>query len=119
MLRSGVSNAQHLVVQAIALVQCLRDEPRLPRSAYKALNNNNNICSVLITFTDNSRPIGGFIPAESLVLTGTAGDNGTAGGTLNQPVLGFLVGLKPPLGRISSGSLFPHPRSQPKPRFTR
>ena len=31
-------------------------------------------------------------PAEYLVLTGTAGDYGTAGGTLNQPVLGCLVG---------------------------
>ena len=36
------------------------------------------------------RPIGCFIPAESLVLTGTARDNGTARGTLNQPVLGLL-----------------------------
>ena len=39
-------------------------------------------------------PMGGFILAETLVLAGTAGDrsNGTAGGTLNRPVLGFLVG---------------------------
>ena len=34
----------------------------------------------------------GFIPAETLVQNVTAGDNGTAGGTLNQSVLGFLVG---------------------------
>ena len=38
---------------------------------------------------DKSRPMGGFIPAECLVQNGTAGENGTAGGTLNQPVLGF------------------------------
>ena len=37
-------------------------------------------------------PMGGFISAETLVLNDTTGDNGTAGGTLNQPVLGFLVG---------------------------
>ena len=35
---------------------------------------------------------GVFIPAETLVLNGTAGDNGTAGGKFKQPVLGFLVG---------------------------
>ena len=33
-----------------------------------------------------------FIPTETLVLNGTPGDNGTAGGTLNQAVLWFLVG---------------------------
>ena len=43
-------------------------------------------------FTDESLPIGCFIPAETLVPNVTAGDTGTAGGTLNQPVLGFLVG---------------------------
>ena len=37
-------------------------------------------------------PRAGFLLPESLVQNGTAGDNGTAGGTLNQPVLGFLVG---------------------------
>ena len=36
--------------------------------------------------------MGGFILAETLVQNGTAGDNGTAGGTSNQPVLGFVVG---------------------------
>ena len=35
--------------------------------------------------------MGGFIHVETLVLNGTAGDYGTAGGTLHQPVLGFLV----------------------------
>ena len=35
---------------------------------------------------------GGFIPAETLVQNGTAGDTGSAGVTLNQPVPGFLVG---------------------------
>ena len=44
------------------------------------------------TFTDESRPRGGFIPAETLVQNGTAGDTSTAGGTLSQPALGFLVG---------------------------
>ena len=39
--------------------------------------------------------MGGFILAETLVLAGTAVDNGTAGGALNQPVLGFLVGRNP------------------------
>ena len=43
-------------------------------------------------FTGESRPMRGFILAETLVLAGTAGDNGTAGGTLHQPVLVFLVG---------------------------
>ena len=33
----------------------------------------------------------GFTPIEILVLNSTAGDNATAGGTLNQPVLGFVV----------------------------
>ena len=42
-------------------------------------------------FTEESWPRWGFIPAETLVLNGTAGDNGTAGGILNQPVLGFLT----------------------------
>ena len=41
--------------------------------------------------TEESRLRGGFIPAETLVQNGTAGDNGTAGGILNQLVLGFLV----------------------------
>ena len=35
---------------------------------------------------------GGFILAENLVLAGIACDNGTGGGILYQPVLGFLVG---------------------------
>ena len=41
--------------------------------------------------TNRGGPRGGFIPAETLVLNGTAGDNGTAHGPLNQPVLGLLV----------------------------
>ena len=45
-----------------------------------------------LIFKDESRPRGGFIHAETLVLNGTAGDNSTAGGTLKQPVQGFLVG---------------------------
>ena len=45
-------------------------------------------CAVM--FTDESRPRACFIPAETLVQNGTAGDNDTTGGTLNQPVLGFL-----------------------------
>ena len=36
-----------------------------------------------ILFTDESRPRAGFIPAETLVQTGTAGDNG----------LGFTVSV--------------------------
>ena len=34
-------------------------------------------------------PRAGFILAETLVQNGTTGNNGTAGGTLNHPVLGF------------------------------
>ena len=41
---------------------------------------------------DESRPREGFIPAEILVHNSTAGDNGTAGGTVDQPVLDYLVG---------------------------
>ena len=33
----------------------------------------------------------GFIHPETLVLNGTTGDNDHAAGTVNQPVLGFLV----------------------------
>ena len=36
-------------------------------------------------FTDESRPRGGFVPAETLVQNGTSGDNGWR--SLNQPVL--------------------------------
>ena len=46
---------------------------------------------------DESLPSGGFIPAEILVQNGTAGDDGTAGGTLYQPVLGFSGKMKPAL----------------------
>ena len=45
--------------------------------------------------TNRGGPRGGFIPAETLLQNGTAGRNDTAGGTLNQPVLYFLVGLNP------------------------
>ena len=34
--------------------------------------------------SDESRPRGDIIPAETLIHNGTAGDNGTAGGTLHQ-----------------------------------
>ena len=37
-------------------------------------------------------PRGSFILAENRVLAGTAGDNGIAGGILNQPELDFLLG---------------------------
>ena len=37
-------------------------------------------------------PREGFIPAETIVLNTTAGDYGTACGTVDQPVLCFLVG---------------------------
>ena len=42
--------------------------------------------------TNRGVPRGGFIPAETLVQNGTAGDNGITGGTLAQSVLGFLIG---------------------------
>ena len=52
------------------------------------------------TVTDESRgPRGDFILAETLVQNGTAGNNGTAGGILNQPVLGLLVGDETPSWR--------------------
>ena len=38
------------------------------------------------------RPIRGFIPAETLVLNGSAVVFCTAGGTSNQPVLDFRIG---------------------------
>ena len=41
---------------------------------------------------DEMPPRGGFIHAETLVQNGTAGDNTTAGGTLNQPVQSLLQG---------------------------
>ena len=47
------------------------------------------IAIVSYAFVDELR---GFLRAETRVLNGTAGDNVTAGGTLNQKVLGFLVG---------------------------
>ena len=46
---------------------------------------------------DESRPRGGVILPVTLVQNGTAGGNNTAGGTLHQPVLGFLV-INPLLG---------------------
>ena len=60
-------------------------------------------CHVRLTFTDESRPMEGFIPAEVLLLNGTAGDNGTARGLLNQAVLGFLEDET--RGGISSGNI--------------
>ena len=39
--------------------------------------------------------IRGVIPAQTLVHNDTASKNGTAGGTLDQPVLCFLVGRNP------------------------
>ena len=50
--------------------------------------------------------MGGLVPAETLVLYGTAGDNGTASGTvINQAVLNFhfLVRRKKTLCAASSG----------------
>ena len=49
--------------------------------------------TLLVYYRTNRGPSErGFIPAETLVQNGTAGDNGTTGGALTQPVLGFLVG---------------------------
>ena len=42
-------------------------------------------------WTNRGGPRRNFIPPETLVLNGTAGDHGTAGRTLTQPVPGFLV----------------------------
>ena len=54
-------------------------------------------------------------PAVTLFQNDTAGDNGTAGGTLHQSILGFLVGSIPPctMGGISSVSVVhtPTPRN--------
>ena len=49
-------------------------------------------CMVAGSRMNRGRPMGGFIQAETLVLNGTAGGNGTGGGTLLQPILGFQVG---------------------------
>ena len=57
------------------------------KSVHLTANSERNAGVVDIAiFTDESRPMGGFIPAEILVQNGTTGDNGTAGGTLHQPV---------------------------------
>ena len=53
--------------------------------------------SCIAVLTDESRPRGGFIPAETQVQNDTAGDNGTAGGTLTQPVLARVSGRMKPL----------------------
>ena len=52
--------------------------------------------------TKRGGPRGGFNYAETLVQDGTVGDNGTTGGTLNQPILYVLVRSTPPLGARSS-----------------
>ena len=54
-------------------------------------------------FTGKPWAISGFIPAEILEQNGTAGDNSTAGGTLNPVGTRFSGRMKPPLGGISSG----------------
>ena len=48
------------------------------------------LCNALYSRMNRGRR--GFIPAETLVQNGPAGDNGTASGTLNQSVPAFLVG---------------------------
>ena len=56
---------------------------------------------------DESRPRGGFIPAETLVQNGTAGDNGTGGGPLPPEIVSSLkhplLDVSSPLGCIASG----------------
>ena len=62
----------------VVIIRDMRTEGHLqPRAYYR---------------TNRGGPRAGFIPAETLVLNGTAGDNGTASATLTQPVLAFLVG---------------------------
>ena len=46
-------------------------------------------CTYLPDESRGKAPRGDFIPAEPLVQNGTAGGNGTGGGSLYQPVLGF------------------------------
>ena len=48
--------------------------------------------SIVLHFHGRIAAQRGFIPAKILVHNDTAGDNGTFGVTLNQSVLGFLVG---------------------------
>ena len=47
-----------------------------------------------MAYSRMNRPMAmrGFISTEILVLVGSAGINGTAGGNLHQPGLGFLLG---------------------------
>ena len=54
--------------------------------------------SAVTHFTGRMVAQRGFHPCsclETLIQNGTASDNGTAGGTLNQSVLGFQVGGNP------------------------
>ena len=55
--------------------------------------------------TDESRPWGGFILAETLVQNGTTGDNGTSGGAFTPVSTRFSGRINPPLGSISSGNV--------------
>ena len=78
---------------------CVRGAPKTrpppPGGSAPAALGRGTLGPHLCTFTVESRPWGGFFAAETLFLNGTVGDNGNAGGTLNQPVLGFLVDETP------------------------
>ena len=68
--------------------------------------------------TYESRPIEGFIPADTLVQTGTTGDNGTVGKPASTMVSGRM---KPSLGGISSVNttvVWPYNRSLLQPTLS-
>ena len=62
------------------------------------------------TSTEGRIAAHGFIPAETLVKNGAAGDNngenGTAGGTLKPVSTGVSGRMKPPLDGFSSGNVY-------------
>ena len=68
-----------------------RSGDTLHRTAFTTFTAESRTAANTSTSTDESRPRGDFIPAETLVQKGTAGEYGTTGGTLHQPVLGLLV----------------------------
>ena len=76
--------SKHRVVQVTSSVRSCFRKPSLGFANGPGMMNS--------TLPDELQRTGGFIPEETLVQNGTAGDGGAAGGTSNQPVLGFLVG---------------------------
>ena len=86
------------VPRAVAVMPNFNPQPPLhPRKAF-----------LVALGTGESRPVRGSIPAENLVVAGTAGDNGTSGRKLYQLVLGYMVSSYPLWAAISSGNVLQH-----------